>query len=190
MTIDTRRPCRGDRSIGARLAAGHIVALDDPIAASRFAAEEIEFWRDAGLYYFIPCVSNEGTIAVLALGRKDSGEPLNSEDMALLSAVAGQIATALENARLYRQLHVKAIELDRLRAFNENILESLDDGLLVLDLDDRIVRWNRALEQLYGVPRVAAVGRLLRDVFDAPVVEAICAPAATRRTARCCRAFR
>ena len=45
-----------------------------------------------------------------------------------------------------RQLHVKALELDRLRAFNENILESLDDGLLVVTLDDRIVRWNRALE--------------------------------------------
>ena len=63
--------------------------------------------------------------------------------MALLAAVAGQIATALENARLYRQLHVKAVELDRLRAFNENILESLDDGLLVVDLDDR----DRALER-------------------------------------------
>ena len=162
-----------ESSIGARLNAGHIVALDDPIAASRFEAEDVEFWRDAGLYYFIPCVSNEGTSALLALGRKSTGEPLNSEDTALLAAVAGQIATALENARLYRQLHEKALELDRLRAFNENILESLDDGLLVTDLDDRIVRWNKALEQLYGVPRVEAMGRRLRDVLEAPIVEAI-----------------
>ena len=140
---------------------------------SRFAVEEIEFWRDVGLYYFIPCVAKEGTIAVLALGRKDTGEPLSSEDMGLLAAVAGQIATALENARLYRQLHVKAVELDRMRAFNENILESLDDGLLVVDLHDRIVRWNSALEQLYGVARADAIGRPLHDVFDAPFVEAI-----------------
>jgi GAF domain-containing protein len=101
--------------IGARLLTGHVVALDDPIAVGRFAVEEIEFWRDSGLYYFVPCVAKEGTIAVLALGRKDTGEPLNSEDMGLLSAVAGQIATALENARLYRQLHLKALELDRMR---------------------------------------------------------------------------
>ena len=78
---------------------------------------------------------------------------LASPAMALLSAVAGQIATALENARLYRQLHVKAFELDRMRAFNENILESLDDGLLVLDLNDRVVRWNRAMEALSGMSR-------------------------------------
>jgi two-component system, NtrC family, sensor kinase len=159
--------------VGARLEAGAIVALDDPLGASGFSDEEIEFWRSEGLSYFIPCVSNEGTIAVLAIGRKETGEPLNSEDTTLLSAVAGQIATALENARLYQQLHTKASELDRLRAFNENILESLDDGLLVTDLVDRIVRWNRALQRLYGVTRDAAVGRTLDEIFDAPVVEAI-----------------
>ena len=159
--------------LGLKLSDAHIVALDEPMAVSRFAAEEIEFWRDAGLYYFVPCVAKEGTIAVLALGRKTSGEPLNSEDVALLSAVAGQIATALENARLYRQLHLKALELDRLRAFNENILESLDDGLLVVDLGDRVVRWNSALEQLYGVSRAEATGRPLDSLFEAPFVDAI-----------------
>ena len=159
--------------IGRRLEAGHTVALDDPIAATRFSVEEIEFWRDSGLYYFVPCVAKEGAIAVLVLGRKDTGEPLNSEDMSLLGAVAGQIATALENARLYRQLHVKALELDRVRAFNENILESLDDGLLVLDLDDRIVRWNPALEALYGVSKGEATGRRLDDLFDGHFVEAL-----------------
>jgi PAS domain S-box-containing protein len=159
--------------VGARLADGHDVILDDPIAVGRFAVEEIEFWRDAGLYYFIPCVSKEGTIAVLALGRKSTGEPLNSEDMGLLGAVAGQIATAVENARLYRQLHVKALELDRMRAFNENILESLDHGLLVVDLHDRVVRWNTALERLSGVPRAEAVGSEIDALFDASFTEAI-----------------
>ena len=171
---DRNAPALPKRSdLGSRLCGGHIVAVDDPLGASRFAAEEIDFWRDAGLYYFIPCVSKDGTIAVLALGRKNTGEPLNSEDTALLVAVASQIATALENARLYRQLHVKALELDRMRAFNENILESLDDGLLVVDLNDRIVRWNTALEQLHGVSRGDAIGRSLRDVFDTQFAEAI-----------------
>jgi PAS domain S-box-containing protein len=90
-----------------------------------------------------------------------------------LWAVAGQIATALENARLYRQLHLKAVEVDRMRAFNENILESLDNGLLVVDLNDRVVRWNRALEQLYGVSRAAASGYTLSDLFDPAFVEAM-----------------
>jgi PAS domain S-box-containing protein len=171
---DSHPPALPKRSaIGRRLVDGHNVTLDDPTAVGRFAVEEIEFWRDAGLYCFVPCVAKDGTIAVLALGRKSSGEPLSSEDMALLAAVAGQIATALENARLYRQLHVKALEIDRMRAFNENILESLDDGLLVVDLNDRVVRWNSALASLYGVSHDEANGRVLEEVFDAQFVEAI-----------------
>ena len=160
-------------SMLARLDGGHTVALDDPIAGARFVAEEVEFWRDAGTYYFVPCVFEGRAIAVLALGRKETDEPFNSEDLGLLTAVAGQVATAIENGRLYRQLHLKAEELGRMREFNENILESLDDGLVVFDGDERIVRWNRALEGFYGVARGAAIGRLLGDIFDAPFVEAL-----------------
>src|SRR5262249_41629852 len=56
---------------------------------------------------------------------------------------------------------------------NENILESLDDGLAVFDTDERIVRLNRALEKVYGVRRADAIGRRLSDVFDEPFVEAL-----------------
>jgi signal transduction histidine kinase len=156
-----------------RLDAAHTVALDDPIAAARFAAEEVEFWRDQGIYYFIPCLFEGSAIAVLALGRKDTDEPFNSEDLGLLTAVAGQVATAIENGRLYRQLHLKAEELGRMREFNENILESLDDGLLVFDEEERIVRWNHALENFYGIRRADAIGRSLGDTFDTQFVEAL-----------------
>jgi two-component system NtrC family sensor kinase len=157
----------------ARLDGGHTVALDDPIVAARFVAEEVEFWRDAGILHFVPCVFEGRAIAVLALGRNDSDEPFNSEDLALLTAVAGQVATAIENGRLYRQLHLKAEELGRMREFNENILESLDDGLVVFDVDERIVRWNHALEQFYGVVRADAIGRTLGEIFDRPFVDAL-----------------
>ena len=128
-------------------------------------AEEVEFWRDQGIYYFVPCVFEGAAIAVLALGRKEIDEPFNSEDLALLTAVAGQVATAIENGRLYRQLHLKAEELGRMREFNENILESLDDGLVVFDADERIVRWNRALETFLrrARARTRSAGRWTRS---------------------------
>ena len=160
-------------SVVTRLNAGHTVALDDPIGTAWLTAEEVEFWRDEDIFYFVPCVFEGSAIAVLALGRKESDEPFNSEDLALLTAVAGQVATAIENGRLYRQLHVKAEELGRMREFNENILESLDDGLVVFDADERIVRWNRALEVFYGVGRDDAIGLKLSDVFDVPFVDAL-----------------
>lgn len=159
--------------VGGWVKDGHAVTVEDPFVARRFTADEVAHWRNVGVHCFVPCASKEGVIAVMALGGKESGEPLNSEDMALMAAVAGQVATALENGRLYHQLRVKADELDRLREFSENIIASLNDGLLVVGLDDRVVRWNPALEAIYGVPRAEAVGQPLDRLFDGPFLETL-----------------
>jgi two-component system, NtrC family, sensor kinase len=168
-------PARLSRAsaLGARLAAGIAVALDDPTTIHGITAEELDPWRERELYYFIPCVSKETTIAVIALGRKSHAEPLNSEDLALLAVVASQAATALENGRLYRQLHTKAEELGRMREFNESILESLDAGLAVVDKSDQVIRWNRSLERLHGASRAEATGRTLESLFGPAFAEAV-----------------
>ncbi|HYT76148.1 MAG TPA: ATP-binding protein [Vicinamibacterales bacterium] len=162
-----------ESEVATRLISGHTVALDETLALRRVDPREVDVWRDAGIHYFVPCVSKEGTIAVMALGRKASAEPLSSEDMALLAAVAAQAATALENGRLYRQLHTKADELERMRQFSENILESLNDGLAVLDRTGRVIRWNRQLEELYGVRHEDAVGRSAFELFEPQIGDMI-----------------
>jgi two-component system, NtrC family, sensor kinase len=159
--------------VATRLMSGHTLALDEILALRRLDMREVDFWRERGIHYFVPCVSKEGTIAVMALGRKASTEPMSSEDMALLSAVAAQAATALENGRLYRQLRTKADELERMRQFSENILESLNDGLAVLDRNGRVVRWNRQMEELYGVRHEEAVGLALDALFEGRIVRMI-----------------
>ncbi len=170
--VDHRPHLPRESDITARLLAGQSVALEDAANSRRYPADEVAAWKDCGVHYFVPCVSKEGTIAVLALGRRASGELLSSEDMALLAAVAAQAATALENARLYRQLRVKADEVERMRQFSDSILESLNDGLAVVDLEDRVVRWNSQFEQLFGLPRSAA-GRTLDTIFDPSFVNSL-----------------
>ena len=78
--------------------------------------------------------------------------------MDVLQALAGQAATAVMNGRLYHSLREKANELQELTEYNENILESMDSGILVLDLDGKVVRWNRAMEALYGSKRDEVLG--------------------------------
>jgi PAS domain S-box-containing protein len=158
-------------SLAARLSDGQTLVIDDPLPMRRLSGEEGASWREAGLYSFVPCVSKEGTIGVLAAGRRAHGDSLSSEDMALLSAVASQAATALENARLYGQLHDKADEIERLREFGDSVVESMSAGLVVVDLDDRVVRWNRRMEQLVGLDRGRALGRRLASLFEKPLVE-------------------
>ena len=160
-------------ALGARLALGQTVLIDDPVTSRRLPGGETAAWREVGLNGFVPCVSNDTTIASIAFGNRPHGEPLNSEDIALLGAVAAQAATALQNARLYNQLSAKATELERLRQFSDSVVESLSDGLVVVDRQDRILRWNRRMETLIGARREQAVGRDLSDVFSRSFLESL-----------------
>src|SRR4030095_4611595 len=100
------------------------------------------------LHYFIPCRVKERVIAYIGLGRTQDGDYLTSEDLDLLETVSDYVAIALENARLYRSLEQRASEYQSLKDFSENIIESINVGVLVEDVDGRIVGWNRALESL------------------------------------------
>src|SRR5215467_1248896 len=111
------------------------------------------------LNYFIPCRVKDRVIAYIALGRTQNGDYLTSEDLELVETVSDYVGIALENARLYRFLEQKAAEYQSLKDFSENIVESINVGVLVEDVDGRIVGWNRALEILTGRSRHDAIGR-------------------------------
>jgi hypothetical protein len=120
-----------------------------------------------GLQYAIPCLAQDKVVGVILLGRHWDQSALSSEDMELLLTLSGQAATALENARLYRSLELKAEQFERLKQHSENTVESLEAGILVLELSGKVVRWNRALERLYGVSREDALGHSVEQLFPA-----------------------
>ncbi len=70
---------------------------------------------------------------------------------------------------LYSRLEEKISEFERLKEFNENIVESINVGILAVDLDDRIESWNAQMEAMYALSRAEALGRTLREVFPAGV---------------------
>jgi two-component system NtrC family sensor kinase len=135
------------------------------------------------LNYYLPCrvasVQFEGsattsrTIAVIGLGRTMGGDFLSSEDVELLESLASYIGIALQNASLYARLEEKIGEFERLKEFNENIVESINVGILALDLEDRIESWNAQMEAMYALSRGEALGQRLQDVFPTEFIEAL-----------------
>jgi PAS domain S-box-containing protein len=123
------------------------------------------------LNYYIPCHARQKTIAFLGLGKTMEGDFLTSEDVELLETLAGYIAIAIQNGRLYASLEQKVIEYERLKDFNENIVESINVGVLAVDLQDRIESWNSQMEVMYAKPRWQVVGRSLSEVLPAAFVE-------------------
>jgi two-component system, NtrC family, sensor kinase len=137
--------------------------------SARASTEETESARrtiDAlELNYFIACRFHDHTAAVIGLGKTVDGDYLSSEDLELLSTIAGYVAVAIENARLYQSLEQKALQIERLKDFSENIVESLRIGVLTVDLEDRIESWNPQLESLLEIPRAEAIGKKLDEVL-------------------------
>lgn len=117
------------------------------------------------LNYYIPCRAQKATVAVLGLGKTVTGDFLSSEDVELLETVAGYLAIAIQNSRLYASLEQKVTQYERLKDFNENIVESINVGVLAVDLQDRIESWNSQMEVMYALPRRQALTRSLSDVF-------------------------
>jgi len=123
------------------------------------------------LTYYLPCTVRGRTIAYLGASRTEDGDFLSTVDVELLATISGYLAIAIENATLYRSLQRKVEEYERLKEFSENIVESINVGILAADLEDRVESWNSQIEKLTGIERHAAVGRTLAELFPGDLAE-------------------
>jgi PAS domain S-box-containing protein len=153
------------------------IFLENAQQALHLPPDEQRTAAQLDLNYYLPCRVQDGsatrTIAVIGLGRTIGGDFLSSEDVELLESLASYIGIALQNASLYTRLEAKIGEFERLKEFNENIVESINVGILALDLDDRIESWNAQMEAMYALSRAEAIGQSLRDVFPPEFAGAI-----------------
>jgi two-component system NtrC family sensor kinase len=117
------------------------------------------------LHYYVPCVVRGRMVAVIGLGRSSDGALLSSEDVEILRTVSGYISVAIENSLLYQEQQRRAAELELLKEFNESIVESINVGLMAVDLNGCITRLNSALEEIFSITRDEAVGKSVEDLF-------------------------
>ncbi len=123
------------------------------------------------LNYYIPCHAQQKTVAVLGLGKTSQGDFLSSEDVELLETLGGYIGIAIQNGQLYASLQQKVAEYERLKDFNENIVESINVGVMALDMQDRIESWNAQMEVMYALPRWQTLTQPLKSIFPAEFAE-------------------
>jgi len=118
-----------------------------------------------GFMQFMPLKVEDKLIGLLGMGRKLDTTYLNMEDWELLTTIGYPVALALENASLYDQASDRAQELERLKDYSENIIESLTVGVAVLDQKGRIIGWNRVLEATFFKNKEEVLGQSLLAVL-------------------------
>ncbi|MGB9835658.1 MAG: ATP-binding protein [Candidatus Saccharicenans sp.] len=120
---------------------------------------------DCGFSNIIPLRLENKIIGLFALSNKMEDVPLSAEDLELLRTIAPSVALALENAYLYNQEIIRAQELQRLKDYSDNIIESLTVGVAVIDQTGKVTGWNRVLERQFGLAREFALHKHLSEVI-------------------------
>jgi PAS domain S-box-containing protein len=104
----------------------------------------------------VPLRIKQDVIGVLQVVDAETGR-FDESDLELLEPLAAEAAIAIENARLYA-------ETDKLRAFNENIVQSLEEGILLENAAGEITFVNRKAAELLGYTPGELTGRHWADI--------------------------
>lgn len=68
--------------------------------------------RDIGAQVLIPLVTQSGVLGMIILREKDTRDVYTYDDWRVFSTIAGPLATAIENSRLYQQLEELNVHLE------------------------------------------------------------------------------
>ncbi len=105
----------------------------------------------------LPMLSGDALIGMIYVFQA-SNYRISSDASNLLQSFADQAAIAVKNARLYQEVIDEKQRLDA-------ILEQSADGVMILDRQLRIDRFNPSLSRMTGSAREDVIGRYHRDVI-------------------------
>jgi PAS domain S-box-containing protein len=108
-------------------------------------------------YMCVPLVARGETIGVISFVAAESGRRYGPDDLALAEELARRASAAVENAQLYR----KSEE----RAQAALVLETIGDGVFLVDADGVVRLWNHSAESITGIAREQIVGSRLAEAL-------------------------
>jgi PAS domain S-box-containing protein len=119
---------------------------------------------------FAPLMVGDTVIGVMGLWRDKLAEgPFSEEDLNFFMTLARQAANAIQNARLFE-------EVQREKLYSEALLQNSPVAIMTSDLDNKVVSWNPAAEELFGYTTEEAIGTPINELisdgqFDEEITE-------------------
>jgi PAS domain S-box-containing protein len=86
---------------------------------------------------------------------------LDEDYQTFFELMAGQIASAIANARAYEEERQRA---EAYIQFQANVLSQVNDAVIAIDNEHRITYWNKGAERLYQLTPDQAIGQQLEEI--------------------------
>jgi two-component system NtrC family sensor kinase len=113
---------------------------------------------EIGSAVYMPLTVKGLTIGVLNVSQLEGGRPFRQDDVEFLSILSGQIAIAIENARLYERMIQAKQEW-------EDTFDAITEGISIHDHDFNILRANQALAKILNTTPQALIGQKCHRAF-------------------------
>ncbi|RJQ24059.1 MAG: PAS domain S-box protein [Nitrospiraceae bacterium] len=105
-----------------------------------------------------PLIARDSVIGLIWVDNLFTGKPIKDEDLLFLMGFSSQIASAIENARLFENVSLARAEL-------KNIFESISDMVYFTDSDFTIKRINQAVVKRTGKSEEEIIGKKCYEIF-------------------------
>ena len=134
----------------------NLVFLSEQEFRTKFPHDQAALQQNK-FFQFLPLHISDRLIGIVAMGRKTNGTYLTVEDLELMSSISAPLALSVENAFLYSRLETQLTELNQLKEFNENIIENINLGIMVVSRQNQVQTWNSFMEDRLQIKRQKAL---------------------------------
>jgi two-component system NtrC family sensor kinase len=138
--------------------AGTVLRSGQPVILDENTPKKIKTSYLVHSLAYVPLQSKGQVIGVLGVDNRLGRKPLVDRDIKLLSALAEYAVIAIENAALYTSI---AQERNKLGS----ILTNIQDGVIVIDRDQRIAFANKTIQEALRWGEQPIVGRPYRELL-------------------------
>jgi PAS domain S-box-containing protein len=159
----------GEGFNGKVAATGEVMLVPDASSDSRLTRPAV-IRNKLHPMLIVPMKSKGEVIGTLCVAMRRPRTFLPDE-IDLLSTIAGQIASALTNAKLYEEARQIADQLYKSARDYRNLFENAHDAIWFHDIDGRILAANKAAQDLTGYPIEEFIGRRVQEFMDEGMIK-------------------
>jgi len=138
--------------------AGEVVRTGNHVFINQNTPQKIKTTYLVRALMYVPLQVRGKVIGVLGVDNREKADSFTKSHLSLVTTLADYAAVAIENASLYHSTEIERHKLN-------TVLTQIEDGVIVLSEDGRIILINRMANMMLGLSDEETIGMSVEDVI-------------------------